>query len=631
MTINTALLKTTDDLQQYLVDKDTGEALAAGVISLYKDSSRTTFKNWYYQSGTAGAYRYIALDNPLTLSASGTIVDPNGNDTLPFYFPFNESDNTVKEPYYITVDNSNGERQFVRQNFPFNPEGSSNSSITTNKNYIVNNNFWRNLSYIDLTNILSITVAPSQHDGFSLPDWVFVKDQVGSQDICQFERFDLGAPPFTGDTRPEFYLNHVCSSVGGTETSKHYECPIAYHIRNLDSVNATFTIQAKSSLSGSTSYIDIFILQFTGTGASVQPDQVKIARFNLTPEWKKYTVNFNFASASGLSVSEINDDGFYLRIGIPLGNPCNISFTLPSIYLCDEDDVPTNNMTTYDQQDAIINSPRTGDVRIAFNNWGSNLLYQNYGWVPAANGTIGNAGSVANIRQNSDCFQLYKLLWENTLQVWCPVSSGSRGSSAASDFIAGYTILLPEIMGKVLAGTATLDNDVTFTASINPGNLLTFSTSIFLLSGLPVQFYTSGGTLPTGLLAGTPYFVTGDGSLTATTCHLSTTVDKAIAGITDVVITVVGSGSNFISAALALVQGQSLSSEVPPHMHTLDDIGPQLLTGAGVNAEFWASGGGFTAYHLTPGLGTDMSGTNIAASPVTNIQPTIYANIYLKL
>ncbi len=73
MTINTALLIAAPMLQDLLVDKD-GTPMAGGTITLYHDNSRTTLKNWYYQSGTPGNYTYVPLPNPLTLSAAGTIT-----------------------------------------------------------------------------------------------------------------------------------------------------------------------------------------------------------------------------------------------------------------------------------------------------------------------------------------------------------------------------------------------------------------------------------------------------------------------------------------------------------------------------------------------------------------------------
>src|SRR5688572_32217220 len=142
MAINTSLLIAAPMLQDYLVDKSTGAPLTAGIITCYQDNSRTTLKNWYYQSGVSGNYTYIRLPNPLTLSAVGTIQDNNGNDVIPFFYPYSETDNVTRQPYYITVDNSQAQRQFTRENFPFLPNQTpSDQTIPTLRNYIVNNVF----------------------------------------------------------------------------------------------------------------------------------------------------------------------------------------------------------------------------------------------------------------------------------------------------------------------------------------------------------------------------------------------------------------------------------------------------------------------------------------------------------
>lgn len=183
MAINTNLLIASPTLQDALIDDATGLPLAAGVITLYHDNNRTSLKNWYYQSGSPGAYTYITLPNPLTLSSVGTIVDNNGNDTIPFFYPVSETDNVTPDPYYITVVNSNGQNQFVRQNFPFvATEGTPETTIETLDNYVVNGTFWRNIGTASFTNggtsyptfvfngttFYYQTLAPSNHDGFSL-------------------------------------------------------------------------------------------------------------------------------------------------------------------------------------------------------------------------------------------------------------------------------------------------------------------------------------------------------------------------------------------------------------------------------------------------------------------------------
>jgi len=138
MAIVQSLLTSSETLQQYLVDKDTGTPLAGGVITLYKDDSRQELKNWFYQTGSPGQYTFVALDNPLTLSSVGTIQDPNGNDVIPFYYPFKEDNSGVREAYYIVIKSSGAIPQFTRENFPFanddEPIGLTTPTLT---NYIV--------------------------------------------------------------------------------------------------------------------------------------------------------------------------------------------------------------------------------------------------------------------------------------------------------------------------------------------------------------------------------------------------------------------------------------------------------------------------------------------------------------
>ena len=60
MPINTDLLIAAAMLQDSFVDKN-GQPMSAGVITCYQDNSRTTLKNWYYQSGLPGNYTYLSL------------------------------------------------------------------------------------------------------------------------------------------------------------------------------------------------------------------------------------------------------------------------------------------------------------------------------------------------------------------------------------------------------------------------------------------------------------------------------------------------------------------------------------------------------------------------------------------
>ena len=121
MAINPDLLIAAPMLQDSFVDKD-GTPMAGGTITCYQDNSRTTLKNWYYQSSNfadaSGKYTFSPLPNPLTLSAAGTITDINGVDTIPFFYPYSEIDQTQPQPYYITIVNQAQTNQITRPNFP---------------------------------------------------------------------------------------------------------------------------------------------------------------------------------------------------------------------------------------------------------------------------------------------------------------------------------------------------------------------------------------------------------------------------------------------------------------------------------------------------------------------------------
>jgi len=73
------------------------------------------------------------------------------------------------------------------------------------------------------------------------------------------------------------------------------------------------------------------------------------------------------------------------------------------------------------------------------------------GWVRANGQTIGSALSGATGRANADTQPLYVYLWNNCPNPHCAVSTG-RGASAAADFSANKTIVLPDLRGRVLTG-----------------------------------------------------------------------------------------------------------------------------------------------------------------------------------
>src|SRR3990167_7582697 len=86
----------------------------------------------------------------------------------------------------------------------------------------------------------------------------------------------------------------------------------------------------------------------------------------------------------------------------------------------------------------------TGDVKLSIK------TVADLGWVLMDDKTIGNAASGATGRANADTVDLFTLLWTNTADAECPVSTG-RGASAAADYAANKTIQLPLMLGRALA------------------------------------------------------------------------------------------------------------------------------------------------------------------------------------
>lgn len=451
MAINPALLIAAPMLQDYFVNNADGTPLSAGVITCYQDNSRTTLKNWYYQSGTPGNYTYIPLDNPMTLSAVGTIVDVNGNDTIPFFYPYDEDDDATVEPYYITVVNSNGQQQFVRQNFPFVPQQAVSSEVPIFNNLIANNVFYHNIGSLNATNVTNAIVAPSQHDGFyasTSTDIRFIKSTTGATDTITFTAFGLNNDPFLPEPTPEYYLNFNCSAAQPGETTKAFQIPISLHIKTLESVTGSLTIWAQNVSGNVNNTLSLSILQYLGSGAISSSPLTSIGNITLNNAWTKYMINFTFPSGQGLTVSTAGNDALYLNIGMPLSLTCNINFTKPSIFLSDT--IPTNEFQTYDQIDTIINSPRTGDVRVSLNSFAP------FGWVLMNDGTIGNASSNATSRANIDTWNLFYLLWNSVGASYAPMfnSSGSPvsyGVSAIADWNANNQISLVKQLGRAIA------------------------------------------------------------------------------------------------------------------------------------------------------------------------------------
>jgi hypothetical protein len=659
MAILPELLIASPTLQDFLIGKD-GLPLAAGTVTCYQDNSRTTLKNWYYQSGTPLNYNWIALPNPLTLSAAGTIQDALGNDVIPFFYPWfvDSSNDVIFQPYFITVYDSNGELQFTRANFPFVPSQFNPpivNDIFTLENYVINNRFWRNIGSLNAGTLVPnptsgvnyvqtgdfglayndtpspphyyyATLAPSQNDGFSMPDFTYIKNAQGGIESISFLTFPPSSTPaLTGDVMPEFYVEHICSSNDVGVSLKVYQIPIALHLDNLAGQEASVSIQAKST---SSAQITLSIYQFQGTGnTSFQP--TPFYTVTLGESWQKYSANFIFPSNLDVVPSTTGDDAWYLQIGMPLTTgPFEVDFTLPSLYLNPLEEIPTNSFESYDQIDAIISKPRTGDIRTSINN-----LYP-YGWLPMNGGTIGNSSSNATLRRNVDAWPLYNLLWNNFSLLGLngnplvPIyTSGGDpsiyGANSVLDWEANKAIAMTQTMGRVLLGTVpntALLGAYTTTYNSAPSTITTTS-NVSFFNGMPV--YISGTPIPTGLTVNTIYYVTNFNG--TNNFSLATTFANSLSGTIITIGTIVGSTAIITSALSGTYEGEyahvQLQAELATHSHP----------GSTTVASPAASSAGLPSLLGNSGTHPVNVAPDGSSSPFNITQPGTFTNIYIKL
>ena len=412
----------------------------------------------------------------------------------------------------------------------------------------------------------------------------------------------------------------------------------------------TATIQAQNAggISPGQNTINLFIFQDTGSGTS-PPSPILIGSITLNSAWTKYEFTTVFPTTAGLNPSAGQDDALYLQVQMPLDINCSINFTKPSIYLTNES--PTNSFETYDEVDAIINSPRTGDIRISINS------FNPYGWVAMNNGSIGNGASSATARANADTFQLYNLFWNAFNQystgtsssgsnAVCPMFLGSTSvgygpaisTSAITDFNANKAIVLTESLGRVIQGTVPVSSllpseSQPITASNSGGNLLITGTipNFQTFTGESVQFSNTGGALPTGLASTGIYYAIPQ---SANTFLLATTYLNALAG-TVIAFGGAGSGTNTASfIPLGSVIGEYAHAQLLNELfnHTHDPLTP------GTN--FWESvvsaspgflitaGGSSNAINSSTTGNVTGEGTQ---QPFNVTQPSVFLNMFVKL
>jgi len=206
-------------LQEYFVNKDTGFPLAGGYVEFFSDPAFTVPKDVYQQSLVGGTtYNYTNLGSVLVLSSVGTFVDNNGDDIIPFLFPF---DGTPSDPgniqlYFIRVWSGDPSvqgsvLQFTRQGWPPNLIQSTSPTdvFESSQNLFTNPQF----SIVNFVNTVGQTYYEITVSGAGsveiAPGWSISYAGTGSLKLSQ------GVISSDVTTNPSYYLQ-IDSDAGVT-------------------------------------------------------------------------------------------------------------------------------------------------------------------------------------------------------------------------------------------------------------------------------------------------------------------------------------------------------------------------------------------------------------------------------
>lgn len=428
------------------------EGTVAGGAKLYTYRSLNKIQQKIVYQDAGGT---IPWTNPI-------IFDLNGVQG-PFYWSVDSAD--LSDTYYLEAYDADDNLLWTLDNY-FPPGAGGGGNVTTYiplTNYIANNQF---IDHIDDTanpvNTTNLVIAPSNHKGFTPagvpivgaygvvgPDIRFVKNNTAATDQITFPLFALASAPLTGDVTPVDYIRYQCTNSPAGETYKSFQFPITQKIKNLSNQAMTFKVWARVTATPVT--LTAYVRQYFGSGTAASAEvRTSIGTLPLTTTWTQYNLSLTIPDVAGKSIGtpglQTDDDALYMQLEMPLGAPCDVLFTKPKLYLGTID--PSLEFEDYDQINAINSTPRTGDTRMT--------LYTNSlpGWVSMNDGSIGNVGSGATNRANQDTFQLYKTIWDGVSDAFAPVSTG-RGASAVADFIAGKTLTLTRVTGRVLGGAGS--------------------------------------------------------------------------------------------------------------------------------------------------------------------------------
>ena len=168
-----------------------------------------------------------------------------------------------------------------------------------------------------------------------------------------------------------------------------------------------------------------------GTFNLYTPGNPVVTGTTISSSWANSTLS---DLATGLSTAICKDGQTTITANIPMA-----SFKLTGLAA----GTAAGNSVRYEQIETSVFS--TGDVKLTIKTAADS------GWVLMNDGTIGNAASGGTTRANADTVTLFTLLWTNTADAQCAVSTG-RGACAMTSIAIVASMLTPRLSTRGMHG-----------------------------------------------------------------------------------------------------------------------------------------------------------------------------------
>ncbi len=308
-------------LEQFYINKTTGLPLANGKISFYKDNERTRLKPIYTLSGAPPNYSYIELPNPITLSAVGTVQDANGNNILPFYFPYDEQGNL--ELYYVMVYSSDGVLQFTREGWPntsldSNKDEGNIFNLIPNGQFLIHNNIpaQKNRVAGEITQAIT-TLAPG--------GWTFNRpEKSAAKDLVVFERFGSAVSNPSGYPRYAIRIENQLPSPGDLVK----DLRISFrNVNRFASKDHYYTLAfAAQTNTGNALSVTALVIKNFGQGGSPIEEKI-INTVTLMSTYTLINIPFIFGENQNKTLGLNDEDSVAIALRFPTNSVFDVSLT----------------------------------------------------------------------------------------------------------------------------------------------------------------------------------------------------------------------------------------------------------------------------------------------------------------